>query len=503
MNGRTSLSIAIHVLMATIVQLSKDDSEDLITKMLTSAWYLVVMTLTGRNEMSIIASIDPLLAIFTSVATVIVWSIKGSGENSESIRIAKHASSVIPNIRSPEGSILTITEAARDLKRYLNSMSHAEFERCKMHEVEEDKRRPGDVSRGASRLRILLDKIKIPKHFGKVVKLGAGRGGWMQAMYEKCTWRTYNAYSRWRQPGQESLGIDPKKFNVTAISGEINHILPQQCDLLLSDAGENQPQFDDEITSTLTLLRSLTRFIALKPKYYIIRVPTIGSDDIVSIIKGWQSILCGGKLVRLATERNSVLTTYFISGDIEDPYNTAMSAIELCMNRVVQGKDQAPTIPRKVKNIGIKATWPEISRRLPVEPLQPLDISNEIKAVGYLNPPIGTTRFLKEIGWKPSNFSGSSGTHRNYYGWSIVKGITPLMTTFGLWRTTSTRAVDTYATVLKKVDHASLEDHDHYKRMRAVYSAKSGYIKDTSKGLRELQAWEIETTINKKGAMGW
>lgn len=456
------------------------------------AWILVVGNRVRKREIVYVLLAVTMMVHPVLTAANVAWEfrsmIKGKKNN-----VAQHTSY---ESQKPF-NIVGLESMGRELKRVISSVDN--FLTFKMLDVEEGDRKIGDVSKGAARMRWLFNNVGM-KSTKRIAELGVGRGGWMQALDEYIEKENYTGYSLWAQQGQEKLFYKTK--GGAYIQSDFRAIRAQPCETLLCDAGENLDLYDDEIRRSIDMLKAVNGWMKYRPEQFAIRIPNPFNKEVMAFLDYWKQQLGTGHLVRHPMERNSVLTMYFVHGE-GDMRNEMSKLASLIFERTSRAEDM--TVTREpAKKTGIRPYWPETGN-LPegVESLKMLDMKDTIAAHGDMRAPINTTHFMKEIGWYPSTFKGNTSTHENSTVNGIIHQIKPILRSYGLWKITSTTPEATWKTVLKKVDKAPVENHNHYARMWEAYKAVVDFMKERGSKLRRLRTEEIMAGVNRDGAMGW
>nr|UYO08033.1 RNA-dependent RNA polymerase [Amarillovirales sp.] len=416
-------------------------------------------------------------------------------------KVKEHAAPVI--VRGPkeeEDEIDDFNISCRAWKEALHDLNPSQFLFYKMHDVQPTEER--EPSRGYGRLKSFIKAGFLGTKYDTVMEFGAGRGGWTKAITEHVSFNNYRAYSKWGQKNQEvCMFFHPKveRFPTHVESLKFYH----RVDLLLSDMGEVPRDYDKMEAAGVSIVKMLDPWMMCQPKSFVIRIPNVFNETVLAYLERWQRLNGQGELVRMADERNSVPTMYFVSTNhMSDVRKSAEGLFRKYQDIMVMAKEFKGRIviqKKQERTEGIDHEW-EKPMSVPVPKLPMLDLSLNIPK---LRLPVRTTRFLKELGWKPSSFKGSRGTMRNHVVYECIKGITSLLADYGLWRTTSTTPESTYATVLSKVDKSPKENHQHHPRIWECYQAISDFIRKKGGRMRYLSDDEIRFGVNKKGAMGF
>lgn len=158
------------------------------------------------------------------------------------------------------------------------------------------------------------------------------------------------------------------------------------------------------------------------------------------------------------------------------------------------------------KEAGTVARWPTPDYNLPIELLKPLDMSATIESIGLRRGTIGLTKFLMELGWKPSKFKWAEDTDINPLIGDIVAPIRGKLKGIEEWQTTSSKPDKTYKIVREKIDFAPRENHAHHKRLHATYRAIADHLRMGGTRIRRLTYGEVVKSVNdgqsKKSSVG-
>lgn len=385
-------------------------------------------------------------------------------------------------------------EIALGCKLWLNQLSHQAFDRVKMRGVPHEDNILDKASKGYYKLQDLDRMMGLVWAEKRVVDLFAGRGGWSEYAHERGA--DVVAYSWWTKMYEQWKGPDA----VRTIDGDIRKAVPSWCNLLLADCGEAYKDFKQENAVNYDLLKTVDRWMQLKPHQFIIRIQTPHDPRVVRLLESWQEVTGKGTLVRLRRDRLSSTNMYFISEKVEDLRPLIVGFYhELTRRRLAAEEDQV-TPMKYAHNVPV---W-EAEAEMPGVPrLDPLDMSKSIEEMHMTEEPINITKFFKEISYRKAKPWGSVGGRQNGFIRQAIGSLYELLAashSLAVWDMTSTVPKAVYDIFKRKVDKAPVEQHPHWEGLRRVYSELAGYVGRT---LAPLSDEEILANINRKGAMGY
>nr|QPG92984.1 NS5 protein [Jingmen tick virus]QPN36941.1 polyprotein [Solling flavi-like virus] len=398
-------------------------------------------------------------------------------------------------------------------KKKLNNMKDNEFHKIRMYGVAEETRGPGVLSRAEYKLVDILTYMRKKMGGQTVVDLCAGRGGWTNvALRYGC--RSVHAVSFWsKQPSHEQrTGNIWSDRRVTFSEGDYRNQELMKTNWVLFDGGESNQNADAEKNGFLKLMNndhthgkfSVTDWLLMNPGCnYAIKIMTPWDEETIKLCEHWQEITGRGTFVRLNRERISNACVYFISDNKTNLRHQANELMATLMFKIDEAKGKSIKELKAGAGIEqIKAEWPKKGNyKCPVK-LEPYDMSASVSEFGELKPPRNITRFMKEIGWRYSTYTGSPGTYPNRYVMTIIGVLREVMSSFGNWKSTDTTPESTFEVVSRKIDVAPTEEHKHWVRIGEAYKGIAEHLRGRQIRMKRLDLTQVPATINNQGAMG-
>nr|QYF49563.1 MAG: NS5-like protein [Guangdong Jingmen-like virus] len=392
----------------------------------------------------------------------------------------------------------------RESKQQLNSYTYEEFQEVKYRGVVAEAYSGDKPSKGYDKIRTILEIMNLDKT-GMTVDLCAGRGGWSQYIGEREGMDKVTAISIWAR-GKEEWMADP---GIRRINSDIRKVVPWQVDTLLFDGGEafkKDQNIRAEENFNDGLLDAVDRWMMQPnpPKNFVIKLQVPYTTKAMGLVEKWQVRHQKGRLIRLAGDRLSHAVMYFISDKLETQIRAKISGFlkELMQRR----RDTTLSSDPGLQYERIEPQWSAEATIPGCRPLDPLDMSKSIQEMHMNKPPIGITRFFKEIGYRVSQQRGSEGTRKNRFVSALIEPIRRTLERFhvlGAWQLTSTTPRAVFNIFRSKVDKAPVELHDHYPGLKKLYDILGDLWLEKFGTLKRLTKEEMASAINRKGAMGY
>nr|UYF11954.1 NS5-like protein [Jingmen tick virus] len=396
------------------------------------------------------------------------------------------------------------TELGRQAKKEMNAMTYEEFDRMKFRGVVAEVYAGDKPSKGYDKLRTLLDIMDRPK-LGTTVDLCAGRGGWSQLVRELEGPGDITAVSLWER-GREEWMADPA---IRRVNANVKNVKPWRVDTLLFDGGETFKRDQNimkEESYNDSLLDAVDAWMmqATPPTNFVVKIQVPYTQKAMKLIEKWQVKTKKGRLVRLAGDRLSNTVMYFISDRLETQIRGRITSFlrELRERRVDRSLTSDPALQ-------YERITPEWTAEAVIEgcaPLTPLNMTRSIAEMHMEYPPLGITRFFKELGYKIAKKKGSEGTRRNRFVGQLIEPLRRVLERhhlFGAWQLTSTTPRAVFNIFRSKVDRAPVELHSHYPGLKKMYDILADLWLERYGSMKRLTEDEMASAINRRGAMGY
>jgi 23S rRNA U2552 (ribose-2'-O)-methylase RlmE/FtsJ len=389
---------------------------------------------------------------------------------------------------------------------------------------------------------------------GKVVDFGCGLGGWTQRSAESDLVNEVQSITKLEvQAGPTSQEHRTPKWDVRApwyvkltkfIQGDFytrdRWRLDRTFDTILCDAGDrlggdlgrglSKSQLRDEENINWKVFDFATREILSSKSDFVVKVLVPWDSRVHARIKEVQVALGRGTLVRLPQSRNLNPEMYFVSGEPTDPEADVAKFVTYQKNRIRMAiqyfreyDNLVPGVATRGPKVGQENFWAPIKERPPVDRLERPVVEQQSaieQVLQYASPgpdPVrfqaaeGSTRFYEELGWFYAPPVGTKANYPNTFVDRILGKMSEWMPEMSFYRMTDTTPEGQEEMLMRKLDNAPVENHQHYNLLFQGYRAVSDYLKaqgfsmdfpDTVDGIIDQEELRVRENLNRDAVLG-